>query len=230
MPDPLTAHHHTTHDAARTEAPRCVDRSRWTLRLSIVAATLVVLQAFSPASAFADDATERAESEADFAQFGGAVAYGVVGADGRRGASEAIITATIISEASDRNIGSTADPDIIPPGFYDLGGNRSRGHVIGRQLGGSGDVEANLVALFQNRANSPVMSACEGSIADYLSDGLAVGDDLYYYVEPIYGSTAQEHPTAIYLYAEDDGAVIVDMMIDNTPEAAVSYGPGNQLC
>jgi DNA/RNA non-specific endonuclease len=225
MPQPLTTLH-----VSQPDPDRRVDRRRRTLRLSLVAATLALLQAFSPATVFADDASERAESEAAFERFGGAVAYGVVQPDGQRTASQAIITATIINEASARNIGSSADPDIIPPGFYDLGSNRSRGHVIGRQLGGSGDVEANLVALFQNRANSPVMSACEGSIADYLRDGLAVGDDLYYYVEPVYGSTSQDHPTAIYLYAEDDGAVLVDITIANTPDAAVSYGPGNQLC
>jgi hypothetical protein len=213
-----------------TDPPRREQRRRWATRLSAAAAALVLLQAFSSPPVFADDADNRAQSEADFERFGGAVAYGVVQADGKRTASEAIITATIVSEASDRNIGSTADPDIIPPGFYDLGSNRSRGHVIGRQLGGSGDVEANLVALFQNRANSPVMSACEGTIADYLADGRAIGDDLYYYVEPIYGSSTQDHPTAIYLYAEDDGAVLVDITIANTPQAEVTYGAGNQLC
>lgn len=202
-------------------------RTRRSVVAAVVAAALVVS---APGTAIADDAAERAESEADYERFGGAVAYGVVQADGTRTTSAAVITATIIAEASDRNIGSTANSNIIPPGFYDLGTNRSRGHVIGRQLGGSGDVEANLVAQFQNRSNSPVMSTCEGNIADYLRDGLAVGDDLYYQVQPVYDLSVQEYPTALWLYASDNGSVLVNMLIDNTPEGDVTYGSGNVIC
>jgi DNA/RNA non-specific endonuclease len=198
--------------------------------LSIASIGAVTLIAVGSGVVYADDASERAESEADYAQFGGAVAYGIVDADGSRTASEAIITSTIIAEASNRNIGSTPDPDIIPPGFYDLGTNRSRGHLIGRQLGGSGNVEANLVAQFQNRSNSPVMSTCEGNVADYLRDGNASGDDLYYRVEPMYDLSVQAHPTSIWLYAADEENVLVDMTIENTPEADVTYGSGNVIC
>jgi DNA/RNA non-specific endonuclease len=199
-------------------------------RLAAASALAIAVVAIGSGVTYADDASERAESEADYAAFGGAVAYGFVQSDGTRTASEAIVTSTIIAQATDRNIGSTADPDIIPPGFYDLGTNRSRGHLIGRQLGGSGDVEANLVAQFQSRSNSPVMSNCEGNIADYLRDGNAGGDDVYYRAEPMYDLSVQAHPTSIWLYAEDDGNVLVDMMIENTPEANVSYGPGNVIC
>jgi hypothetical protein len=160
----------------------------------LVAAVTAVLTVLGAAPARADDSAARAESEADYARYGGAVAYGTVLADGRRTASEAVVTAAVVAAASDRAIGSEANPDIIPPGFHDLGTNRSRGHVIGRQLGGSGDVEANLVALYQNRANSPVMSNCEGAVADHLRDGRAVGDDLYYRVEPT--TAASSTPTA----------------------------------
>jgi hypothetical protein len=196
----------------------------------LVAAVTAVLTVLGAAPARADDSAARAESEADYARYGGAVAYGTVLADGRRTASEAVVTAAVVAAASDRVIGSEADPDIIPPGFYDLGTNRSRGHVIGRQLGGSGDVEANLVALYQNRANSPVMSNCEGAVADHLRDGRAVGNDLYYRVEPVYGSSAQDHPTGVRLYASDNGTVLVDLLIANTPEATVTYGSGNRIC
>jgi hypothetical protein len=196
----------------------------------LVAAVTAVLTVLGAAPARADDSAARAESEADYARYGGAVAYGTVLADGRRTASEAVVTAAVVAAASDRAIGSEADPDIIPPGFYDLGTNRSRGHVIGRQLGGSGDVEANLVALYQNRANSPVMSNCEGAVADHLRDGRAVGDDLYYRVEPVYGSSTQDHPTGVRLYASDNGTVLVNLLIANTPEATVTYGSGNRIC
>ncbi|MGF1661999.1 MAG: DNA/RNA non-specific endonuclease [Kineosporiaceae bacterium] len=214
-----------------TSLPALVTRLRGVLPPALLTAVLAAALALAGAApARADDSAARAESEADYARYGGAVAYGTVLSDGRRTASEVVVTAAVVAAASDREIGSEADPDIIPPGFYDLGTNRSRGHVIGRQLGGSGDVEANLVALYQNRANSPVMSGCEGAIADHLRDGLAAGDDLYYRVEPVYGSTAQDHPTAVWLYATDNGAVLVDMLISNTPEATVTYGSGNRIC
>lgn len=199
-------------------------------RVAAVGGAIILLASVPGTTVVADDAAERAESEADYVRFGGQVAYGVVQADGTRTTSAVVITATIIAEATDRNIGSTADSDIIPPGFYDLGTNRSRGHLIGRQLGGSGDVEANLVAQFQNRSNSPVMSSCEGNIADYLRDGLAADDDLYYQVQPVYDLSVQDHPTAIWLYASDAGNVLVNILIDNTPEGDVTFGSGNAIC
>ena len=175
-------------------------------------------------------AASEAENEADYAEYGGAVNYGDVLNDGRRTASQVVITRSIIFAARDRNIGSTADSDIIPPGFFDLGDNRSRGHVIGRQLGGSGDVEANLLALYQNSVNSPAMSDCESEVAGYLEDGSAASDDLYYRVEPIYDLAEQQHPTAVSIYASDNGRVLVNITIANTPDAPVTYGAGNQLC
>ena len=42
----------------------------------------------------------------------------------------------------------------------------SRGHLLGRQLGGSGEVAGNLVALYQRRANSPVMRDYESAVAE----------------------------------------------------------------
>lgn len=175
-------------------------------------------------------AANEAENEADFAEFGGDVAYGEVLDDGRRTYSEAIITQSVIFAAQDREIGSRANPNIRPPGFFDLGDNRSRGHVIGRQLGGSGDVEANLVALFQNSANSPAMSNCESAIAEYLEDGLATGNDIYYRVEPFYDLTQQQHPTAIRIFASDNGEIVADITVENTPEAPITFGEGNSLC
>ncbi len=191
---------------------------------------VVSLAAFSLIATSLPAAADEAESEADYARYGGAVAYGDVLADGSRTASEAVITRSIILAAQNDDIGSTANSSIIPPGFYDLGDNRSRGHVIGRQLGGSGDVPANLVALYQNDANSPAMSACESAVAGYLEDGLAVGDDVYYRVEPFYDLFAQDHPTGIWIYASDNGEVLANIFVTNTPDAPITYGTGNQIC
>ncbi len=60
--------------------------------------------------------------------------------------------------AAHDELGSAANPDIRPPGLNELPArNRARAHLLGRQLGGSGDLQANLVALYQTRANTPGM-------------------------------------------------------------------------
>ncbi|MBD2795497.1 PAAR domain-containing protein [Xenorhabdus sp. 18] len=51
------------------------------------------------------------------------------------------------------NTGTHANPNIQPPGFITgKGSNRARGHLLGRQLGGSGDDVRNLVTLQQRPA------------------------------------------------------------------------------
>lgn len=60
--------------------------------------------------------------------------------------------------------------------------NRARAHPLGRQLGGSGTDARNLVTLYQNPANSPIMSAIEGHIRRVVEAGNVVD----YRATPIY--------------------------------------------
>ncbi|MGC6768669.1 DNA/RNA non-specific endonuclease [Enterococcus sp. LJL51] len=82
------------------------------------------------------------------------------------------------------NTGTTANQDVRPPGFisgkapYD----HSRGHLIGRQLGGSGDDSRNLTTLYQTPVNSPYMTKYENQIRKALDDG----ETIRYRVTPIY--------------------------------------------
>ena len=84
----------------------------------------------------------------------GWIHYGEYDELGRPTAANALIVPSMIGT------GTSAQQDIRPPGF--ISGldpnNHSRGHLIGRQLGGSGDEAKNLVTLYQNPVNTPYMT------------------------------------------------------------------------
>lgn len=82
------------------------------------------------------------------------------------------------------NTGTSANQSIRPPGFisgkepYD----HSRGHLIGRQLGGTGDDSRNLTTLYQTPVNAPYMTKYENQIRKAMDDG----ETIRYRVTPIY--------------------------------------------
>ncbi|MEI5992791.1 DNA/RNA non-specific endonuclease [Candidatus Enterococcus mansonii] len=82
------------------------------------------------------------------------------------------------------NTGTPANKDVRPPGF--ISGtdpnNHSRGHLIGRQLGGSGDDARNLTTLYQTPVNTPFMTKYENQIRQALDKG----ETIRYRVIPIY--------------------------------------------
>jgi DNA/RNA non-specific endonuclease len=153
-------------------------------------------------------------------RLGGAVDYGRIDrATGQRGGITATITPGMVAAASRDQLGSEPDESIRPPGFEQLPSrNRARGHLLGRQLGGSGEVASNLVALYQSRANSPVMRDYETMVADAVRDGQTVR----YQVRPLYASPSDRGaPRAVRLQAVGDRGFRLDVEIANTPQAAV---------
>jgi hypothetical protein len=169
-----------------------------------------------------------ADNRADIRRLGGAVDYGRVDpATGQRSGVSATITPAMVAAAGRDELGSAADPDIRPPGFDRLPPrNRARGHLLGRQLGGTGDLAANLVALYQTRANSPVMRDYETAVAE----AVEAGETVRYTVRPRYPSRgAKGPPTAIRITATGSRGFRLDVTIANTPEAAVQerVAPGN---
>jgi hypothetical protein len=50
------------------------------------------------------------------------------------------------------------------PRFLPSSPTYARGHLLGNQLGGAGNEPRNLVTIFQNPANHPVMSGFEAQI------------------------------------------------------------------
>jgi hypothetical protein len=161
-----------------------------------------------------------ADNRAAIRRLGGTVDYGRVDPDtGQRSGVRATITPAMVAAAGRDQLGSTADPDIRPPGYDRLPArNRARGHLLGRQLGGSGALAANLVALYQTRANSPVMRDYETAVAE----AVQAGETVRYAVRPLYPSrTATGAPSAIRITASGDRGFRLDVTVANTPEAAV---------
>lgn len=153
-------------------------------------------------------------------RLGGAVDYGRVDrATGQRSGITATITPRMVAAAARDQVGSEPDESIRPPGFEQLPSrNRSRGHLLGRQLGGSGEVASNLVALYQSRANSPVMRDYETMVADAVRDG----ETVRYQVRPLYASPSDRGPPrAVRLQAVGDRGLRLDVEIANTPRAPV---------
>lgn len=100
---------------------------------------------------------------------------------GRATGADALLKPTMV------NTGTPANKDIRPPGF--ISGldptNHSRGHLIGRQLGGTGDDPKNLTTLYQNPVNTPFMTKYENQIRDALDNG----ETIRYRVTPVYEGT-----------------------------------------
>jgi hypothetical protein len=160
------------------------------------------------------------DNSAAIGRLGGAVEYGHVDpATGQRSGVSATITPAMVAAAARDELGSAADPDIRPPGLGQLPRhNRARAHLLGRQLGGSGDLPANLVALYQTRANTPVMRDYEAAVAE----AARAGEVIRYAVHPRYPSaTFDGAPSAIRITASGNHGFRLDVTIANTPKAAV---------
>ncbi|HZD37313.1 MAG TPA: DNA/RNA non-specific endonuclease [Actinomycetes bacterium] len=158
-------------------------------------------------------------------RLGGSVDYGTVDrVTGQRSGIVATITPRMVAAAARDQVGSEPEESIRPPGFDRLPSrNRARGHLLGRQLGGSGQVASNLVALYQERANSPVMRDYETMVADAVRDGQTVR----YRVRPLYaGGSDRGAPRAVRLQAVGDHGFRLDVEIANTPRAPVKVAVG----
>lgn len=108
----------------------------------------------------------------------GWIDYGKIDNLGRPTTANALIKPNMV------NTGTSANQSIRPPGF--ISGlephNHSRGHLIGRQLGGTGDKLENLVTLYQNPVNTPFMTKYENMVRKAADDG----ETIRYRVEPVY--------------------------------------------
>jgi DNA-entry nuclease len=164
-------------------------------------------------------ADDKASNVRAIERLGGKVDYGTVDSKtGQRSGITATITPAMVRAAADHKLGSEPDESIRPPGFGQLPSrNRSRGHLLGRQLGGSGEVASNLVALYQSRANSPVMRDYETMVADAVERGETVS----YQVRPLYDSASDSGaPRAVRIRAVGNHGFRLEVEIANTPTAA----------
>lgn len=121
----------------------------------------------------------------------GFIEYGSINTKGQRSGISAHITKNMIGK------GSSANPSIRPPGFIHGKFNHARGHLLGRQLGGSGSVLANLVTLYQTPVNTPQMSGSERLIRK----AVEAGEIVRYNVTPLY-KNKDEMPYAVSIIAK----------------------------
>jgi DNA/RNA non-specific endonuclease len=198
----------------------------WLLAVAVVVSVLAGCEGLPQVPEVGPPSTARRSGEtarqnvAEIRRLGGVVDYGRVDPKtGQRSGITATITPAMVRSASARQLGSAADSEIRPPGFGGLPArNRSRGHLLGRQLGGSGEVASNLVALYQRRANSPVMRDYETAVAEAVEHG----ETIRYRVRLTYPSpTFKGPPKAVRITATGNHGFRLDVLIDNTAEARV---------
>lgn len=136
----------------------------------------------------------------------GFVRYGSLDSLGRPTGVTARITQDMIGT------GTAANRNIIPPGWSGNGRlhNEARAHLLGRQLGGSGDVPENLVTFAQNPANSPVMSGFEAQIRAAVERG----EVLDFRATPVYDGNILV-PRAITLEASGSNGFSLQVSILN---------------
>ncbi|WP_373421616.1 DNA/RNA non-specific endonuclease [Erwinia billingiae] len=116
-------------------------------------------------------------------------------------------------DASDINTGTHANPTIQPPGFITgAGSNRARGHLLGRQLGGSGDDPRNLITIQHRPVNTPNMSGVEGRIRKALENGEVIDIS----VTPIYKGPSRI-PAGITINTEGNGGFFESLTLLNPP-------------
>lgn len=109
--------------------------------------------------------------------------------------------------------GSAASSSITPPGFAGGGkggAGHARGHLLGKQLGGSGKDPRNLVTLYQNPVNSPVMRDFETSVRRVVEKGQTVN----YSATPVYKGE-ELIPSAVTIKAVGNDGFQLDVTILN---------------
>jgi DNA/RNA non-specific endonuclease len=107
--------------------------------------------------------------------------------------------------------GSEAAQSIRPPGFAGGAAGQARGHLIARMLGGTGRDARNLVTLYQNPVNSPIMRDFEQEVYD----AVEAGQTVKYSVQPIYRGT-EGIPRAVTLRATGSGGFNLRVTILNS--------------
>jgi len=97
-----------------------------------------------------------------------------------------------------------------PVGFAGESAGHARGHLLAKQLGGSGSEPHNIVTLFQNPVNTPFMSGYEALVRKAVESGEIVT----YSVTPIY-SGSELMPIAVTLQATGSGGFSLSVSIPN---------------
>ncbi|MEZ5993108.1 MAG: DNA/RNA non-specific endonuclease [Planctomycetota bacterium] len=106
--------------------------------------------------------------------------------------------------------GSSASRRIRPPGFKGGASNQARGHLWGKQLGGSGSEVRNLVTIQQNPANTPFMRDFETLVRQAVENG----ETVQYRVVPIYEGENLV-PRGVTIHANGSKGFSLDLTVLN---------------
>jgi len=103
----------------------------------------------------------------------------------RGSTAEVLISVTALLRHDNMNTGSGPNPNLRPLGFVrgDCPHHHQRGHMIGNNLGGSGQTLENLVTLTEG-TNHPFMYEYEESVRKYV--GSHMGSSFVYEVQAVY--------------------------------------------
>jgi hypothetical protein len=96
--------------------------------------------------------------------------------------------------------GSDVSQTVKVAGYGGRAAEQGRGHLIAKVLGGSGRDARNLVPIYQNPVNTPIMRGFERQVLKAVENG----ETVHYQVTPIYRG-AELSPRAITMQAEGSG-------------------------
>lgn len=136
--------------------------------------------------------------------------YGQILSNGARTGIRALIDRSMLGSGSHA-------AQIAIPGYDQGHGNHARGHLLGKQLGGNGDKEENLVTLYQRPWNTPIMSSYE-AIVTWLIRHVDPDQRILYTVTPFYHA-GQSIPYKVRLaaFGERIGHFLLDMPNEDLP-------------
>ncbi|MEU7059926.1 LamG-like jellyroll fold domain-containing protein [Streptomyces sp. NPDC046197] len=130
----------------------------------------------------------------DVYEHGNAVRYHALDDDGRATGVSATITKSMLRK------GTPANKAIDPSGWSGNGSlyNEARGHLLADKLGGSGDLEENLVTLTQDPINTPIM---RDEVEKQVADAVDAGETIQYNVRAIYDRAGDVAPIRLEIRA-----------------------------
>lgn len=151
----------------------------------------------------------------------GKVHYLPLDADGRATGVNAVITRDML------DTGTPAAKSIHPSGWSGHGTdyNEARGHLLADRLGGSGDLEENLVTLTQDPTNTPIM---RDEIEAKIYDAVHAGETVRYEVRAHYPGPGDVAPHKLTFHARGDKGFKLDRELHN-PAGMFGFGETEML-
>lgn len=104
----------------------------------------------------------------------------------------------------------------------------ARGHLLGNQLGGSGDLPSNLVTLYQRDVNHPLMERIESEVRTVVENGIPsqgiLRQNVSYRVTPVYEGTSLV-PRWLRIEAVGDAGYQMNVTLENTQNGLMRVNP-----